>query len=270
MSGRAGALVRFYTEIVHEQIAFRELLLQLTRRDLLLRYKQTAIGFAWAIFMPLVNTALFWAVFTRVTHVETGTPYLLFAYIGLAAWNFSATALRFAAVSLTGSVTLVTKVYCPREVFPLSAVTVACVDFLVSATLLVPLLAWFRITLTPALWILPAVLVVHLALTAGLALFLAMATLFYRDVKYLFEVVLTVWMFASSVVYPVAQVGGRLGWGLRANPMAIIIDAYRAALLEGRLPAAGPFLWATAASAVVLLAGSAVFHRAESVFAERV
>src|SRR3954469_13711227 len=115
-------------EIVSEQIAYRELLVQMTYRDLLLRYKQTVMGFGWAIFMPLVNTIMFSVIFTRVAPINTGLPYPLFAYSGLLAWNFFAASLRFAVASLTSNPNLVTKVYFPREIFPLSAVLVTLVD----------------------------------------------------------------------------------------------------------------------------------------------
>src|SRR6266446_8751917 len=119
--------MRMYAEVcemLSEQVQYRELLYQMTRRDLLLRYKQTVMGFGWAIFMPLVNTAVFSVIFTRVAPIDAGMPYPLFAYCGLLTWNFFASAQRFAVVSLTGNTNLVTKVYCPREIFPFSAIVV--------------------------------------------------------------------------------------------------------------------------------------------------
>ncbi len=120
--------------------------------------------------------------------------------------------------SLTGNINLVTKVYFPREIFPFSAVLVCLVDLGVGAIVLVGLMVYYHIAPTPALLFLPVVLLVNLAFTAAVALLLAMGNLFYRDVKYLFEVVITVWMFATSVVYPVDSVGGRLGMILTAKP----------------------------------------------------
>src|SRR3954471_16460538 len=108
-------------EMFVEQAEYRELLVQMTRRDLLLRYKQTIMGFGWAVFMPLVNTAVFSVIFTRVAPIDVGVPYPLFAFSGLLAWNFFASSLRFAVNSLTSNTNLVTKVYFPREIFPFSA-----------------------------------------------------------------------------------------------------------------------------------------------------
>jgi ABC-type polysaccharide/polyol phosphate export permease len=117
---------------------------------------------------------------------------------------------------------------------------------------------------------LPVILIVHIAFTAGVALLLAMANLFYRDVKYLFEVVLMLWMFATSVLYPVTLAGGRLAEVLQLNPMTPIIEAYRSVLLRGEWPPAGPFALASGLAFLTLVVGWLVFHRAEFQFAENV
>src|SRR5436189_1026519 len=108
-------------ELLLEQVEYRELLTRIIVRDLLLRYKQTIMGFGWAVFMPLVNTAVFSVIFTRVAPIETDVPYPLFAYCGLLAWNFSASTFRASVGSLTSNAGLITKVYFPREIFPFSA-----------------------------------------------------------------------------------------------------------------------------------------------------
>jgi ABC-type polysaccharide/polyol phosphate export permease len=257
-------------EIVREQFEYRELLYQMTLRDLLIRYKQAVMGFGWAVFMPLLNTALFSIIFTRVTRIDAPVAYPLFAYCGLLVWNFFASSLRFSAVSLTGNTNLVQKVYFPREVFPFSAVAVCAVDFAVGSLVLIGLMVYYQIPLTLSVLFLPVVVLVTLAFTMAVALCLAMSNLFYRDVKYLFEAVISLWMFATSVVYPVDAVGGTLGMLLGLNPMTQIVDAYRAVLLYGRLPELLPFA-VTAAAAILLLAFSwLTFHRAEYTFAENI
>src|SRR5438105_11262410 len=162
-------------EMVLEQVEYRELLYRMTVRDLLLRYKQTVMGFGWAIFMPLVNTAVFSVIFMRVAPLDTGLPYPLFAYCGLMAWNFTASALRFAVTSLTSNANLVTKVYFPREIFPFSAIAVALVDGAAAATVLVAMMMYYGVSPTPAVAFLPAVIIVQAAFTAALALSLSMA-----------------------------------------------------------------------------------------------
>lgn len=266
MRASLGADVR---EMLEEQVDYRELLYQMTLRDLLLRYKQTAMGFGWAIFMPLVNTAVFSVIFTRVAPLPTAVPYPVFAFCGLWAWNFFSSTLRFAVNSLTSNANLVAKVYFPREIFPFSTVLVGLVDFLVSGVVLMALMAYYRIVPGLTLAWLPVILLVHIAFTTGVALIVSMANLFYRDVKYLFEVAITVWMFATSVVYPVSGIGGKLGMVLMLNPMTPIIDAYRNVILLGTSP--GPGFAATAAlSLIVLIWGWLNFHRAEFSFAESI
>ena len=256
-------------EMLAEQFDYRELLYQMTLRDLLLRYKQTVMGFGWAVFMPLVNTAVFSVIFMRVAPLPTPVPYPVFAFCGLWAWNFFASTLRFAVSSLTSNSNLVSKVYFPREIFPFSTVLVGLVDFLVSAVVLAAMMAYYRIAPSLYLLWLPLILLVHVAFTAGVALMISMANLFYRDVKYLFEVTITVWMFATSVVYPMDTIGGKLGMVLSLNPMTPIVDAYRNVILLGVGPGRG-FIVAAMVSIVALVAGWLSFHRAEFSFAENI
>jgi ABC-type polysaccharide/polyol phosphate export permease len=218
--------------------------------------------------MPLLNTVVFSIIFTRVAKIETPVPYPLFAYCGLCAWNFFASSLRFSVVSLTGNPNLVTKVYFPREIFPFSAVLVSLVDFAVASTVLVAFMAYYGVMPSSSIAFLPVVLLVHVAFTAAVALLLAMANLFYRDVKYLFELVVTIWMFLTSVLYPLDQVGGRLAALIRLNPMTAIIDGYRTALLGVPMPDPGAFALAAGASLVLLVVAWLLFHRSEFEFAE--
>lgn len=257
-------------EALTEQWRYRDLLLQIVTRDLLLRYKQTSMGIAWAVLVPLLNTAIFSVVFMRVAPIDTPVPYPLFAYSGLVAWNFTASALRFATISLTANTTLVSKVYFPREIFPFAAVIVSLVDTSVAAALAGLVMAYYGIGVGPlALAVIP-LLLVQLTLTAALALVLSMANLFYRDVKYLFDVVIIVWMFGSSVVYPAAAAGGALGRIMRLNPMSLIIDGYRAVLFDQQLPPVAPLALTAAGALALLVAAWVAFHRAEFSFAERI
>src|SRR6186713_2455061 len=122
--------------MVLEEFEYWELLYVMSLRDLQLRYKQTIMGFGWAVFMPLLNTILFSVIFTKVAKLDVGVAYPVFAYCGLLAWNLTASALRFSVSSLTANINLVAKVYFPREIFPFSAVFVSVVDFGVGTILL--------------------------------------------------------------------------------------------------------------------------------------
>jgi ABC-type polysaccharide/polyol phosphate export permease len=229
------------------------------------------MGFGWALFMPLVNTAVFSVIFTRVAKIDTGgMPYPLFAFCGFLTWNFFASSLRFATNSLTSNTVLVTKVFFPREIFPFSAVIVSLVDFAVGLPVLAALMLYYRTPITSAILFLPIVVLVHVLFTCAVSLVLSMANLFYRDVKYLFEVVITVWMCATSVLYPVELVGGKLGVLLALNPMTPIIDAYRSVLLRGEAPSMPGFSAAATCAVVTLAAAWIAFHRSEFTFAENV
>jgi len=256
--------------MLREQLEYRELLLTVTRRDLLVRYKQSVMGFGWAILVPTVNMAIFSLIFTRVAPLDTGFPYPIYVYTGLLPWGLFAASLRFATTSLTGNTSLVTKVYFPREIFPFSAVLVSLVDFAVASIVLAVLMVIYGIGVTWSIVLLPIVLLVQLMFTAGIGLLLAMGNLFFRDVRYLFEVTIIIWMFATSVVYPVDRIGGRLGALLALNPMTPIIDSYRAIILRGELPDPGAFGFAAVVSFAVFGSCWLVFHRTEFRFAESI
>jgi len=262
-------LVAEVKEMLTEQVGYRELLVQMIKRDLLLRYKQTVMGFGWAVFMPLMNTAVFSVIFTKVAKLETPVPYPVFAFCGLWVWSFFAGALRFSVTSLTSNPNLVTKVYFPREIFPFSSVIVCLVDFAVGSVVLVALMLYYHVPVGLNLLWLPVVVLVHVMFTTAMALVVSMANLFYRDVKYLFEIVISIWMFASSAIYPADRVEGLVGLLVRLNPMTPIIDAYRAVLLLNSAPSM-MFVGAAIFSTFALFLTWLLFHHSEFQFAENI
>src|SRR6476660_6545849 len=141
--------------MIAEQVTYRELLVQMTKRDLLIRYKQTIMGFGWAVFMPLVNTAVFSVIVATLEKNSTDVPYPLFAYCGLLAWNFSAASLRASVTSLTSNASLVTKVYFPREIFPFTTMLVGVVDLAVGSSVMIALMVWYRVPPSPYIVLLP-------------------------------------------------------------------------------------------------------------------
>jgi ABC-type polysaccharide/polyol phosphate export permease len=267
--GAAALAASDVREMFREQWEFRELLVQMTTRDLLLRYKQTVMGFGWAVFMPLLNTAIFSLIFMRVAPLETPVPYPIFAYCGLWAWNLSASALRASVNSLTSNTNLVTKVYFPREIFPFAAVLVCAVDLLVGAIPLVGMMIYYGITPGPQILLLPFVMLAQISLTAALGLILAMGNLFYRDVKYVFEVVISVWMFITAVLFPVDALSGPFRLVVALNPLTPVIQAYRDVILLGHVPGAD-FLATAIGSVVLLFVAWFTFHRSEFRFAESI
>lgn len=249
----------------------RELLFELAHRDVRIRYKQTLLGAAWAVFTPVLMMLLFTQIFARVAKIDTGgIPYPIFVYCGLLPWQFFAACLKGSVESLTRNSRLVTKIYLPREVFPLSIVLSSLVDFAVAGVVLAGLMAWYGFAPpTAVLFALPVIFGVQVVFTIGMCLLLSMGNLFYRDVKYIFEVGLLVWMFATSVVYPMPTSGG---WAfvLALNPMTHIIDAYRHVLLLGQLPDPLGLTYATLVAGMIAAYALRWFHEAEYLFAEMV
>ncbi|MFQ5590654.1 MAG: ABC transporter permease [Phycisphaerae bacterium] len=274
MSVRAVSATNVWSDLCSR----RELLLTLTWRDLRVRYKQSLLGIAWAVFLPLSMMLVFTFVFTRAIDASAlghvGMPYALFAYTGLVPWTFFSASLNGCVNSLVANRNLVTKVYFPREVFPLSSVAACFVDFCVAGVVLIALIAYFNLadgwTFVPraTLLFLPVVVCVQVAMTVGIGLLLAMGNLFYRDVRHVFSMAIQLWMFISAVVVPIPEDGSRLARFIALNPMAPIISAYRACILHGQLPAAGGFLYATVIALGLLIGGWAWFRQKSYRFAE--
>ena len=257
---------------------FRQLLVSLTWRDLRIRYKQSLLGIAWAVLLPFSMMLVFTFVFTRAINaaalLPVDMPYALYAYIGLVPWTFFSASLGGCVNSLVANRNLVTKVYFPREVFPLSCIASSFVDFCVALTVLAALMLYFQATgqwtFTPssALLFLPVVVIVQIALTIGLGMFLAMANLFYRDVRPMFGIVIQLTMFVSAVVVPVPTGDGLLARCISLNPMVPIIGAYRDCVIAGQWPDAGRFLYAAAVALTLMIVGWIGFRRASYRFAE--
>ena len=259
---------------------YRHLLVSLTVRELRIRYKQSLLGIAWAVFVPLSMMLVFTFVFTRAVKIPGGLgiemPYALFAYMGLVPWTFFAGGLNGCVNSLVGHQNLVTKVYFPREVLPLSCIASAFVDFVLASSVLVGLIGYFHLFTewsfrpSTALLFLPVVVMAQIILMIGVGMILAMANLFYRDVRQIFSVLIQIWLFASNVVYPLKLDDSWIGRVVGLNPMIPIISAYRDCIVHGSLPDAAGFLFATMVAVAAMIVGWACFHRAGYLFAERI
>ena len=271
---RAVATGTAYSDLLR----YRGLLLSLTWRDLRVRYKQSALGIAWAVVLPLSMMLIFTFVFTRAIDAsasfDVDMPYALFAYTGLVPWTFFSVSLAGCVNSLVANRNLVTKVYFPREVFPLASVASSFVDFCIAGLVLVGLLFYFNLTgdwafsFHRAILFVPVIVIVQIALTVGLGMLLAMGNLFYRDVRQVFSVAIQLWMFISAVVVPVPADGSWLSRIIMLNPMIPLITGYRECIIHGRLPAAEGFVYAAGVALVLLVCGWAWFRRASYRFAE--
>ncbi|GJF32003.1 transport permease protein [Kitasatospora sp. NE20-6] len=250
--------------------AARELVRALAERDLRARYKQAVLGFAWAVLTPLALCAIFTLVFHRAVKIDTqGVSYPLFAYVGLIVWQFFSNTMNQGALSLANNLSLLNKVYCPREVFPLATMLVAAVDMLIGTAVLGVL---FLVTWTaPAatfLWVLP-LLAVQFAFTYGVALILSVAVVYLRDVRHLLPIITQMGVFATPVAYPLAKIPVRLQEiYCGVNPLGAVIEGYRRALLYGQAPDLGLTAIAAVSSLVFLAGGYLLFKKLETGIAD--
>lgn len=248
---------------------YRELMYFLVWRDVKVRYKQTALGAAWAIIQPFFTMVVFTLFFGRLAKVPSdGLPYSLFAYTALVPWTFFATGLSQSADSLVGSSNLIKKVYFPRLAIPLSTVSAGLVDFVLAFSVLVAMLGWYgRIPTQKVLW-LPAFVLLAFVTALGVGLWLSAMNVKFRDVKYTVPFLTQFWMFATPIAYPSSLLPEkwRLLYGL--NPMAGVVDGFRWALLGSTAVSAPMIAISAVVSLVALVSGALYFRRMERSFAD--
>ncbi len=247
---------------------FRELLYFLTLRDIKVRYKQTLMGVAWVIIQPLLTVLIFTLVFNRFVRLDTGSlPYPLFALSGLLLWLFFANAVTNSTHSLVSNANLITKVYFPRMFIPAASVGAGLVDLSVAFLLLVALCFYYGVALSMQIVLLPIFVLLMALLALGVGLFAAAVTVKYRDLRHALPFIIQLWMFASPVIYPTSVVPQKWKWLVVINPVAGIIEGFRAAI-TGQ-----PFAWihisiSLAITLAVLVSAIYVFRRLEDTFAD--
>ena len=247
---------------------YRELLYFLTLRDVKVRYKQTLMGLAWVIIQPLGTMLIFTLVFNRFVRLDAGPlPYPLFALSGLLLWLFFANAVTNSTNSLISNANLITKVYFPRMFIPAASVGAGLVDLGVAFLLLIVMCFYYGVSLTLHILLLPLIILLMTLLALGVGLLSAALTVKYRDLRHALPFIIQLWMFASPVIYPVSVVPEKWKWLLTVNPVAGIIEAFRASL-TGQL-----FNWfhlsvSAAITLALLFCSVYVFRRFEDTFAD--
>ncbi len=248
---------------------YRELLYFFTWRDVKVRYKQTAIGVGWAVLQPLVTMVIFTVIFGRFAKIPSDNlPYPIFSYTALLPWTYFAAALAKSGTSLVTDANLITKVYFPRLMMPLSAAVAPLVDFMLSFLILLAMMAWYG--LTPTLYILTLPLFIALAWLTALAvgLWLSPVNVRYRDIGYTLPFLTQIWMYASPVVYPVSMVPERFRLLYSLNPMVGVIEGFRWALLGKQSPDVSAIMVSTAVILVLVFGGIVFFRKMERTFAD--
>lgn len=248
--------------------AYRELLFFLTWRDVKVRYKQTALGAAWAILQPLFMMIIFTIFFGRLAAVDSaGIPYPVFALAGLVPWTFFSNAITASGNSLVGSANLITKVYFPRLIVPAAAMLAGLVDFVLAFVLLILLMVYYQIVPTIHLLFLPVLVLLTALFSLGVGTWFSALNVKYRDVRFALPFLIQLWLFVSSVILPSNAIPTKWRWLLMLNPMSGIIEGYRSALFG--LPFDWPALGiASGLTILTLLYAIYAFGRVERSFAD--
>jgi lipopolysaccharide transport system permease protein len=249
-----------------------DLLFVMTARDIKIKYKQSVMGLMWAILMPAIIVGagmLVRVAMAKMSGVPVSPDSLASITVKALPWAFFIGALRFATNSLTSNANLVTKINCPRIAFPASAVLSALFDLAVAVPPLVAILIWTGVPFGAALLWVPLLLILLALLVSGLGFAFAAANLFFRDVKYIVEVILTFAIFFTPVFYEADMLGEWRFWIL-LNPVAPILEGLRAAVVLNQAPDLGWLLYSAVVSVVVFFGGWKLFHALEPAFADRV
>jgi lipopolysaccharide transport system permease protein len=249
--------------------AYRELLYFFVWRDIKVRYKQTAIGAAWAVLQPLLSMLVFSLFFGVLAKIPSqGLPYPAFYYCALLPWTYFATAMQGATNIVVDQQRVITKVYFPRVVLPITSVLSGLLDFGIGFVFFLAMMAYYRILPTAAVIWLPLFTLLEVLTALGVGLWLSALNALYRDVRYIVPFIVQCWMFASPVAYPSSLVPAKWRWLYGLNPMTGVIEGFRWALTgHGEPP--GPLLAASAAAVVLLvLSGLVYYHAMEGTIAD--
>jgi lipopolysaccharide transport system permease protein len=248
---------------------YRDLLFTLASRDVKLRYRQTALGVIWVVLQPLLAAGIFSFVFGKVAHLPSdGVPYFLFSYAGLLAWNAFSSTLGKASTCLIQNSQLISKVFFPRLIVPLSTVFSSLIDFGVALAMMVVMLAYSRLAPGLTILLLPVWLLLILMLAAGCGLFAAALTVSYRDVQFVLPVLLQFAMYASPIAYSASAVPARWRLFYYLNPLSGLLEAFRCSLLGRGAVAWWAVAYGAAWAVAALIAGAFAFKRMERRFAD--
>jgi lipopolysaccharide transport system permease protein len=247
----------------------RELVFVFARRNILVRYKQTVLGVAWALIQPIFLMVVFTLVFGRLAKLPSeGVPYPIFSFAALLPWLFFANALSQSSTSVVGAAGMLTKVYFPRLTIPIAAVLSSLADFAIAFLVLVGLMAYYAIVPPWTVVLLPAFALLAFAIALGAGLWLSALNVRYRDVMYTIPFLTQLWFFATPVVYSARSVSEPWQTVLGLNPMAAVVVGFRWALIGTPRPAYGMLAVSVAVAVALVITGAAYFRRMERTFAD--
>jgi len=248
---------------------YRELLYFLIWRDVKVRYKQTAIGAAWAIIQPLMTMIIFTVVFGKFANMPSdGLPYPIFSFAALLPWTYFSKALNQSVSSVVADANLITKVYFPRLLLPLSAVVGGLIDFAIAFVFLLVMMAWYGLAPQWGILLLPFFVLLTMLTALSVSVWLSVVNVRYRDVGQAIPFLVQIWLFASPVAYPASVVPENWRFLYNLNPLAGIIEGFRWALLGSQNPPMVSLLSTSAVVLALLYGGIVFFKRMEKTFAD--
>jgi len=250
---------------------YRELVFFMTWRDLKVRYKQTVLGVGWAVLQPFLTMVVFSIFFGNLANVPSdGVPYPIFSFAALIPWTLFAKALQDASRSLVANSHMITKVYFPRMILPISSVLAGAVDFLIAFVVLLGMMFFFKITPTGNIWMLPLFLLLALITAIGVGLWLSALNVLYRDINYVLPFLTQFWMYLTPIAYPSSMVPKEWQAIYALNPMTGVVEGFRWALLGTGQPPGMMTLVSAGVAVVLLVSGMFYFKRMERLFADMV
>lgn len=250
--------------------AFRELLFFLSWRDIKVKYKQTALGVAWAILQPFVTMIIFSILFGRFAKVPSdGIPYPIFVYAGLLPWNYFSSALSNSGNSIVASSNLITKVYFPRLIIPVSASLTGLLDFFIASLVLFGMMFFYHFTPDASgIVLIPFLIFLIFLVAVGCGLWLSALNVEYRDFQYVIPFLVQIWMFVTPVIYPVTLFPEKYQWLLSLNPMGGIIGAFRSATLGHQSINWSLLIISAGVGVLIFITGLLYFRKVERSFAD--
>lgn len=251
---------------------YRELVFFMTWRDLTVRYKQTLLGAAWAVLRPFLTMVVFSIFFGGLAKVPSdGVPYPIFTFTALLPWELFVTALTVASRSLVTNSNMITKVYFPRIILPMSSILAGVVDFAIAFLVMIGMMVYYNFTPTSNTWLLPLLLLLTLVTSIGVALWLSAMNVLYRDIGYVTPFLQQLWLYITPIAYPASMVPEKWRLIYALNPMTGVVEGFRWALLGTTQSAPLSLLvTSTIVSIVLLMSGLFYFRRMERLFADMV
>jgi len=250
---------------------YRELIFFMTWRDLKVRYKQTLLGASWAILQPFLTMIVFSIFFGNLAKVPSdGVPYPIFSYTALIPWTLFSKALQDASRSLVANRHMITKIYFPRMILPLSSVMAGVVDFLIAFIVLLGMMVFYNIFPTVNVWVLPIFLLLALVTAVGVGLWLSALNVLFRDINYVLPFLTQFWMYLTPIAYPSSMVPSKWQAIYALNPMTGVVEGFRWALLGTGQPPGIMTLISSIVAVVLLISGMFYFRRMERLFADMV